>query len=383
MDKIPNTQTIANNIIQPKMPSLNGKLGKLGKLGKIDGFSSNDISISKPPTKLYEAAATLALLTGAAIEGAGLALKEAIKKQNLNPNEARRIVGNLAKNEASGVLQQGGQVGNMSKNSALSLNLPPGVELATDTIIDIAEKTKTVVGDGIEIAAKRTYEVGSKLLDDAVNAVVPVELLNKPYGELNPTLTAKLRAIANNLEAISRDPEARTAIGNLTKATTDIGIDAVNAAMPNIDRLVDRIWIVANNVGAKSVRSAVNVGMSMLVTALSSVPVVGGIVVGSLQAGTIFNNMVETGSKAVQGFSQIAKDSIDTMSTITSTVNESKNKLITPIEQVKNVYGKYSGGSGHISRSNNKAHKTRRKQTSNQRIKIEKRLRKSLKAFFG
>ena len=358
---------------------------------ELDGDSS------KPPKKLYEAAATLALLTGAALEGAGLALNEAIQEKKMNVSEAKQIVGNLAKKGLSGKTGQAGGTGKSAtgepaseqpsaghsstgRNDALSMNLPPGVELATDTILDVASKAKVILGEGLDIAAKRTYQVGSKLLDEAVDAVVPVELLDKSYGELNPALAAKLSAMANNFEAMAKDPEARAAISNLAKATADIGVDAVNAAMPNINRLVDRVWVVANNVGSKSVRSAVNVGLAMLVTALSEVPVVGGLVVGGLEAGSIFNNVVVTSSKAIQGFSQIARDSMDTMSSVSESVGKSKNKLVTPIAQVKDVYTKYSGGgvSGGAARN-----RTRKVGLRRERIKIERRLQKSIKAFLG
>ena len=340
---------------------------------------------SRAPIKLYEAAATLALLTGAALEGAGLALKEAIQERKLNTTEARQIVGNLARNGLSVGAKRGGGV-QLGAPGSIPLDLPPGVSLATNTIMDVASKAKTVVGDGLEIAAKKTYEVGSKLLDDAVDAVVPVELLNTSYGDLNPALSAKMSAIASNLEAMAKDPEARAAIGNLAKATADIGIDAINAAMPNINRLVDRVWTVANNVGGKSIRSAMNVGMAMLVTALAEVPVVGGVVVGGLEAGSIFNNVVETGSKAVQGFSQIARDSIDTMTTVANSVGKTQGKLVAPLEQVKSVYNRYStgGGVGGRGSSRGKRNATRRRSgLRSERIRIEKRLRKSLKAFLG
>jgi hypothetical protein len=368
-----------------KIPKIDTQLSK--RMPSKPSFLKSDNSSSvgsKAPVRLYEAAATLALLTGAALEGAGLALKEAIQEKKLNASEAKQIVGTLARRGRQGQLggtgasaMAGARTGVSAANGAsgLPLNLPPGVELATDTILDVASKAKTVVGDGLEIAAKKTYEVGSKLLDDAVDAIVPVELLNKPYGDLNPELSAKLSAMAANLEAMAKDPEARAAIGNLAKATADIGIDAVNAAMPNINRLVDRVWTVANNVGAKSVRSAMNVGMAMLVTALAEVPVVGGVVVGGLEAGSIFNNVVETGSKAVQGFSQIARDGMDAMSTIATSVGQTQGKLVTPIAQVKDVYNRYSGGGG--------ARRTRRASIRREGKRIEKRLRKSLKAFFG
>ncbi len=369
--KIPKVDTQLSKRLPSKPKFLKG-------IRSASGLKGSD---SKAPKQLYEAAATLALLTGAALEGAGLALKEAIQEKKMNVSEAKQIVGNLAQKGVSGQMGGAGQPGTaqptVGKNGALSLNLPPGVELATDTILDVASRAKTIVGDGLDIAAKRAYQVGSELLDDAVDAVVPVELLSKSYGELNPALSAKLSAMANNFEAMAKDPEARAAIGNLAKATADIGIDAVNAAMPNINRLVDRVWIVANNVGAKSVRSAMNVGMAMLVTALSEVPVVGGMVVGGLEAGTIFNNVVETSSKAIQGFSQIARDSIDTMTSVANSVGESQRQLVTPIAQVKDVYNKYSGG-GRAARN-----RTRKAGVRRERIKIERRLQKSVKAFLG
>lgn len=356
------------------------------RLGAMRDSAST--AIGKPPVKLYEAAATIALLTGAALEGAGLALNEAIKERKLNVRDAKSIVNKLAASGQQTGGQWGGQWGGQTgtRPGGIPLNLPPGVELATDTILNVAEKAKTIVGDGLEIAAKKTYEVGSQLLDDAVDAVVPVELLDKPYGELNPELSAKLSAIAANMKAVANDPEARAAIGNLAKASADVGIEAINAAMPNINRLVDRVWTVANNVGAKSVRSAMNVGMAMLVTALSEVPVVGGMVVGGLEAGTIFNNVVETGSKAVQGFTEIAKDSMSTMSAVASSVGSQEQKLVAPIQQVKDVYGKYSGAVSSMTRGGGRGgRKTRRRRASigGERARIERRLRKSLKAFFG
>lgn len=387
--KIPKVDTQLSKRL-PSKPNLLKTVGTMtGDTSELDG------DISKPPKKLYEAAATLSLLTGAALEGAGLALNEAIQEKKMNVNEARQIVGNLAKKGLSGKLGQAGGATSKpasgepttaqpnsnpsvtGRNDALSMNLPPGVELATDTILDVASKAKTIVGEGLDIAAKRTYQVGSKLLDEAVDAVVPVELLDKSYGELNPALTAKLSAMANNFEAMAKDPEARAAISNLAKATANVGITAVDAAMPNINRLVDRVWVVANSVGSKSVRSAVNVGLAMLVAALSEVPVVGGMVVGGLEAGTVFNNVVATSSKAIQGFSQIARDSMDAMSVVAESVGKTQGQMVTPINQVKDVYNKYSGG-GRAARN-----RTRKAGVRRERIKIERRLQKSIKAFLG
>jgi hypothetical protein len=209
----------------------------------------------------------------------------------------------------------------------------------------VASKTKDVVLDGIDIASKKSYEVGSKLLTDALDAVVPVDLLNKSYSDINPKLTEQLSALASNFEQMAQDPQARQAIANLAKAMADVGIDAINAAKPQIDKLVNRIWEVANNVGGKSIRSAMNVGLAMLITALAEVPVVGGVVVGGLEAGSIFNNVVETGAKAIQGFSQIANDSMNALSTVASTVGKSEDKIKAPLEQVKQVYNKF-GSSG-------------------------------------
>lgn len=378
---------------------------------KLSNFETMNTENNAPqtkgvPLKLYEAAATLALLTGAALEGAGLALKEAIDEKKLNPSDAKQIVGNLAfrpkqqiasttatatatattggnSRRFNGVRVMSGMGGSPASAEEMMLNLPPGVQLATDTIIDVANKTKGVVGDGIELAAKKSYEVGSLLLNDAIDAIVPVDLLNKPYSELNPELTQKLTLLTNNLEAMSRDPEARAAIGNLAKATADVGIDAINAAMPNINRLVERVWAVASNVGAKSVRSAINVGLAMLVTALAEVPVVGGVVVGGLEAGTIFNNIVETGSKAVQGFTQIAKDGIEATSVMASSVGASEEKLRAPIEQVKQVYNRFSSTGGKNKNAKEHDPSQNRRRTRSQRLRLEKRLRKSLKAFFG
>ena len=315
--------------IDTKLKSVSGRMGKVMDRAKTVGQQVK----FKPPIQLYKAAAIASLLTASALEGAGLALQQAIKDKTMTKEEAKNVV--------SQMVQKGGATPTLGSVQSTPLNLPPGVQDTTNLILDVASKTKDVVLDGIDIASKKSYEVGSRLLTNALDAVVPVDLLNKPYSEINPNLTNQMRTLAANFEQMAQDPQARQAIANLAKAMADVGIDAINAAKPQIDKLVNRIWEVANNVGSKSIRSAMNVGLAMLITALAEVPVVGGVVVGSLEAGSIFNNVVETGSKAIQGFSQIASDSMDAISTVAQTVGKSENKLKAPIAQVKQVYNKF------------------------------------------
>lgn len=315
--------------IDTKLKNVSGKLNKV-----MDGTKAMTQHVrSKPPIQLYKAVAIASLLTASALEGAGLALQQAIKDKTMTKEEAKHVVTQM--------VQKGGATPTLSSVTSAPLNLPPGVKDTTDLIFNIASRTKDIVMDSIEIASKKSYEVGSRLLTNALDAIVPVDLLNKSYAEINPNLTNQLRNMASNFEQIAQDPQARQAIANLAKAMADVGIDAINAAKPQIDKLVNQIWEVANNVGNKSVKSAMNVGLAMLITALSEVPVVGGVVVGSLEAGSIFNNVVKTGSKAIQGFSQIAYDSMDTFSTVAQTIGKSKDKIKAPLAQVKQVYNQF------------------------------------------
>lgn len=332
-----------------------------------------------PPVKLYEAVATAALLAGAALEGAGLALKEAVNEKKLTTSEARQIVGNIARQQADVLksrtglssIQSGGQ-----DTGSLPLDLPPGVQTATNAILYLASKTKKVVFDTADIVSKKTYEIGSTLLNDALDKVIPEDLLTKSYAEINPKFSSQVSQLAANLQAMATDPEARQAISNLAKATADVGIDAINAAMPDINRLVSRVWEVANRVGSKSIKSAMNVALAMLITALAEVPVVGGVVVGGLEAGTIFNNVVETGAKALQGFTQIAKDGMAATATVADSVGKSEAKLQAPIQQVKQVYNKFSDEQRMVPVQSAGALRSRR-------MKIERRLNKTLRGFFG
>ena len=323
---------VTTPITRPIDSNLRKVSGKMNRVMDKAKTVSQQVSF-KPPVQLYKAAAIASLLTASALEGAGLALQQAIKDQTMTKEEAKNVVTQM--------VQKGGAIQGKSGVQAAPLNLPPGVKDTTNLILDVASKTKDVVLDGIDIASKKSYEVGSKLLTDALDAVVPVDLLDKPYSEINPKLTTQLRTLASNFEQMAQDPQARQAISNLAKAMADVGIDAINAAKPQIDKLVNRIWEVANNVGGKSIKSAMNVGLAMLITALSEVPVVGGVVVGSLEAGSIFNNVVETSSKAIQGFSQIASDSMDALSTVAESVGKSENKIKAPLAQVKQVYNRF------------------------------------------
>jgi len=65
------------------------------------------------------------------------------------------------------------------------------------------------------------------------------------------------------------------------------------------------------------------------------------------------------------------------MTSVANSVGESQRELVTPIAQVKDVYSKYSGG-GRTARN-----RTRKSGVRRERIKIERRLQKSIKAFLG
>lgn len=364
---------------------------------KLDNLSNTSVPF-KPPIELYKAAAIASLLTASALEGAGLALQQAIKDRSLTKKEARDVVKNLA--------QKGGSNPNNSNSnskvnlttSVPELNLRPGVKDTTNLILDIAGKTKNAVLDGIDIASKKSFEVGSKLLSDAMETILPTDLLNKPYAEINPKFSTQISQLGRNFEAMAQDPQAKQAIANLAKAVSDVGIDAINAAKPQIDKLVARIWEVANNVGDKSVRSAMNVGLAMLITALSEVPVVGGVVVGGLEAGSIFNNVVETGSKAVQGFTQIANDGMAAVSSVAKTVGQSENKIKQPLQQVKGLYDNFSKPTNTIQKLQNVSQQTQNKMQSlasrlqtpkqiggmrKKTRRIENRLHKTIKKFIS
>lgn len=324
----------------------------------------NRLTKVKPPIALYEAASTLALLTAAALEGAGLAMNEAIKEGKMSKADAKSVIEGLggefgiknklnqAKSQlrtqaqtASNIIsmkggaeqQQEAKIGESTTGQS-NLNLQPGAQEIAKVVMDLASKGKTIIGDTAEVVGKTSYKVASDLIQNAIDRIIPVDLLDKPYSQINPELTAQVQNLGENLKLIAQDPEARAAVQNLAKAAADVGLEAVDAVTPQINRLVNKVWEVANRVGTKSVRNAMNIGLSMLITAISGVPVVGGVVVGSLEAGNIFNKIVETGSEAVSGFMSIASDATKAQNILADSIGKSETKLVKPIEQAKQAY---------------------------------------------
>jgi len=323
----------------------------------------NRLTKVKPPIALYEAASTLALLTAAALEGAGLAMNEAIKEGKMSKADAKSVIEGLGgefgiKNKLNqaksqlrtqaqtasniismkgGAEQQEAKIGESSTGQS-NLNLQPGAQEIAKVVMDLASKGKTIIGDTAEVVGKTSYKVASDLIQNAIDRIIPVDLLDKPYSQINPELTAQVQNLGENLKLIAQDPEARAAVQNLAKAAADVGLEAVDAVTPQINRLVNKVWEVANRVGTKSVRNAMNIGLSMLITAISGVPVVGGVVVGSLEAGNIFNKVVETGSEAVSGFMSIASDATKAQNILADSIGKSETKLAKPIEQAKQAY---------------------------------------------
>jgi len=318
----------------------------------------NRLTKVKPPIALYEAASTLALLTAAALEGAGLAMKEAIKEGKMSKADAKSVIEGLGGdfgiknklNQATSQLRaqaqtpsnlismKGGAEQQETSIGQTNLNLQPGAQEIAKVVMDLASKGKTIIGDTAEVVGKTSYKVASDLIQNAIDRIIPVDLLEKPYSQINPELTAQVQNLGENLKLIAQDPEARAAVQNLAKAAADVGLEAVDAVTPQINRLVNKVWEVANRVGTKSVRNAMNIGLSMLITAISGVPVVGGVVVGSLEAGNIFNKVVETGSEAVSGFMSIASDATKAQNILADSIGKSETKLVKPIEQAKQAY---------------------------------------------
>ena len=366
----------------PKM-DINTKINT--KINKLNKFSNLEESNSKPPVKLYKAVSALTLLTAAVFQGIGIALKEAIDKKIIKPKDAEKMVKNMMVNNS--INNQKGGNGDILEQTINKR--PVYVNDGAKIVLEIMKSLKNITSKSIALASKKTYDAGSKIISKNLEKIVPLELLDKSYSEVNPEFTQKIITLTNNLEAVSKDPRTRLAISNLSKAFADVGVDAINASLPNIERLTDKAWNVANQVGSKSIETGVNVALASLMTAVANVPGVGGMVVGGLQAGKTFNNIVETSIKAINGMSEVANEGIDTAIVAANTYEKSKARLEQPIREAKEAYDITKNNLANLSNMGNTVMKGGRRKTKRlykknktRRLKIQKRINKSLKAFF-
>lgn len=370
------TTNINNMPNMPNMPSM----PSMPNMPNMYGLNMNTQKQYAPPLKFYKAVATITLLTSALLEGIGKSLKKEINKRRLTQKETKQLVGSIMSNNI-------GQTG--GADIIVEKSTPPEVEEATQLMMNIIKSIKNTTGKSLLFVTKKSYEAGSAMISKALEKVVSPEILDKSYSEINPDFTQKIKRITQNLEVISQDPQAKAALSNLTSAVADVGIDAINASMPNIERLTDKAWDVANKVGSKSIESGINVALASVMTAVANIPGVGGLVVGGLQAGKTFNNIVDVSIKAVNGFTEIANEGIDTAKTAAHTFKQSKDKLEKPIREAKQAYENVTRNMANMTNVTSAAGMTggrklrrQRKINKTRRLKIVKRLKKSMKAFF-
>ena len=283
-----------------------------------------------------------------------------------------------------------------------------------------------------KLGVKKTFQISSKLLDYSLGKVVPKELINTPYSQLNPQLSERLKLLTDNIEQFTNDPEAKLQLELLTKAYTKAGLDITKAALPNINGLFDELGNLASTTSRKMTETAVNTAVSSMMAAVANIPVVGSLAIAFIQGGELLKkgtmsffevlNSAQKVSGKVNGTIENINRAVDDLkgeisNVIRKEIEEKKKALSLPKglpnvnSGISNV-SPYTGGrykrktnnkcnnrtnkSKYSNTKKNKTHKGYKasskiknkirnkmnKTYRKQRLLIEKRMKKSLKGFF-
>lgn len=385
------------NIKKPKIPNIEDtvtgvKSNVNSKLkSKLSGIKSKitvnvgDIR-TPPPKELYEGIAVIFILMGTILEGLGESFKDYIKKYNGSNNDStrRKMIGGFLreyKMRQYGGINRSGVVGPVENNDN-KLSDDPASDALLDALDYTAKNIKKVTDTGAVIIAKQTLNNVSGLISDALERVFPLDLINKPYSQIDPKLTSQLNNLTDNINLFLKDPEAKAVLRNLAKVSADIGIETIEAVRPNIEKLVDKSLETASQVGTKVAKGTVRAGLGAFITAVSTVPVVGGLAIAAIQGGTIFNDVMATAMNLTRGFKDITGDTVDAAIKLKAQAQTGMNKISEASQQVSDVYDKLQQKKQMISNPTKALMTGGRRKTRARGRKIENRIRKSLKKYF-
>lgn len=283
-----------------------------------------------------------------------------------------------------------------------------------------------------KLGVKKTFQISSKLLDYSLGKVVPKELINTPYSQLNPQLSERLKLLTDNIEQFTNDPEAKLQLELLTKAYTKAGLDITKAALPNINGLFDELGNLASTTSRKMTETAVNTAVSSMMAAVANIPVVGSLAIAFIQGGELLKKGTMSFFEVLNSAQKVSGKVNGTIENINRAVHdveeqirgfieeelEKKKAALSLPEGLPNVNSsignvtQYTGGRYKRKTNNKTNNRTNKSKYSNtkknkthkgykasskiknkirnkmnktyrkQRLLIEKRMKKSLKGFF-
>lgn len=380
------------NIKKPKILNIDSKITNVNSniKSKYSGFKtklSNDkgkIIKTPPPKELYEGIAVILILLGTILEGLGESFREYINKNNGSNNDLTRkkMIGGFLREYT--MRQYGGinQTNLKQTEDDDKLSDDPATDALMEALNFTAKNIKNFADTGAVIIAKQTLNNVSGLISDALERVFPIDLIDKPYSQIDPKLTSQINNLTENIKLFLKDPEARAVLRNLAKVSADVGIETIEAVRPNIEKLVDKSLETASQVGTKIAKGSVRAGLGAFITAVSTVPVVGGLAIAAIQGGTIFNDMMATAMNLTRGLKDITNDSVETAIKLKAQAQTGLNKFSEASQQVGDVYDKLQQKKQMISNPTKALMKGGRRKTRVRGRKIENRIRKSLKKYF-
>lgn len=288
------------------------------------------------PKEIYQTATLVTLLTNAALEGAAAALNIAVAEKRITSSEAKRIMQQMLSKPS--ISHHGMIGGNVDLAQPTDLPIDPEIKKLANDLLSLgtsASKNASAIGHYV---SKLGFGIASEILKEAIDTFVPKEILENDGTQLSPKVTQELNTISRNLKIMARDPQLQLAVKSLAEAAAEVTTETIDTIKPEINEVVNEVWRVAYKVGKKSVKTATTIAMALITTALAEVPVVGGIVIAGLEGGTIFNKLVDTGSRAAAGFATIADQVMTTQNTLLNKSIEAKSKLQAPIDRAEAAY---------------------------------------------
>lgn len=303
---------------------------------------SNNSNYIENNNKVYNLIYTISLLLSTALTGFNNAIENKIKNGSITKNDIPNIISNLNKlpkvpnpNMSS---QIGGEGEGEEKPNVTELELQPGVKELVRFLMKMKKSSNSASNFSLHIIGKIAYKTISNVFEKLIDTTVPEEYRTKSYSELNPELTNKLININNNIELILKDEYTRKVFSDYFKNLTSVGIESLEIIKPQIDQLVNQITQVVNDVGSKTVENSMTVATSLIMTAVSNVPVLGPLVIGAIQSNRIANQASDTILNAVTGTSKAINSMTNVFKDLADIFEKNSENLINGTRDAKMAY---------------------------------------------
>jgi hypothetical protein len=228
-------------------------------------------------------------------------------------------------------------------------------------------------------------------VNDILSSVLGVDFNSIESGnwdKVAPLMRAEIKAKADDLDKIMKDPEIQAAFKKLIETYAQVAFKTLEISKPILNEIVDKILQTSSDVLNQTVIGATNTGLNVVEAAIGEIPVAGGIIDLTLAIGRGINAGVKAIlpllNSSIDMFaiaSNSANKMIDGTTEVLNKVKETKKSLNETMNRISTIPNIQYPSSSSIKIGG--AERKKYKHINNKIKRTTLRIKKSLNLFFN